>query len=283
MSVNGRSLHWWSAEQLQQLSDRVAHVLARWCASWNLPASQAQSVRCVLAHECNAVNAAEQRWIPLLSLAGADRQVWIRIDEAPEEAIYAAMFGERAVRTSPGREAGAVASELSCQAWNDWCHEMRQIFDTGAATGQPAPENAISHDEPPAWHFRPWSGAVTITVAGTSVRFALHLGPACAAHVMPSQSKPAAGKTAGRPAVVALAKALDTQTVHLRVGLADVELEIGNLQALAEGDVIRLPHLLHQPLRVCADDGSVLCAAYLGQVGGRRAVELARLPINHLE
>ena len=65
--------------------------------------------------------------------------------------------------------------------------------------------------------------------------------------------------------------------VRASVELAGCEIDLGDLQALKVGDILRVPHALEQPMLVQVGDRPV-CAAYLGRRGNSRAVELLHAP-----
>jgi flagellar motor switch/type III secretory pathway protein FliN len=84
---------------------------------------------------------------------------------------------------------------------------------------------------------------------------------------------PARKARAGEP-VVPLRQALAALPVPLTVELCRAELTLGYLRTLALGDVLALPMALDAPLHVHGPDAAPLCAAHLGTIDGRRAVEL---------
>jgi flagellar motor switch/type III secretory pathway protein FliN len=68
--------------------------------------------------------------------------------------------------------------------------------------------------------------------------------------------------------------AIDSIAVPLYVSLADIKLDLGSLQSLTPGAVVRLTHALEQPFDVCTADGSIVCTGYLGQSAAHRALGL---------
>ena len=65
--------------------------------------------------------------------------------------------------------------------------------------------------------------------------------------------------------------------VRLEVWAGNVSLELGLLQTLAAGDVIRLESRIDQALPITVQARETGRRAYLGRVGGQRAVQLAPL------
>jgi len=74
--------------------------------------------------------------------------------------------------------------------------------------------------------------------------------------------------------LVSAIEASGNRPVMLDVELEGCELEVGALQGLQVGDVVRLSHGLQSPASV-RHAGMSFCSAYLGRRGGRKAVELA--------
>jgi flagellar motor switch protein FliM len=64
-------------------------------------------------------------------------------------------------------------------------------------------------------------------------------------------------------------------TLPLQVRLEACEVDIGRLQDLQPGDVVRLPHRLDAPAAVVGPGGQPLFGGYLVRRRGRKAVELA--------
>jgi hypothetical protein len=76
-----------------------------------------------------------------------------------------------------------------------------------------------------------------------------------------------------RPALTPVDRAASRAAVRLDVMLGSVEVELPKVLDLREGDILRLPQRLDQPLAVvCA--GKPLAHAVLGEVHGRRGAQL---------
>ena len=65
--------------------------------------------------------------------------------------------------------------------------------------------------------------------------------------------------------------------VHLEVWAGNASLELGVLQTLAAGDVIRLESRIDQALPITVQGRETGRRAYLGRIAGQRAVQLAPL------
>ena len=76
---------------------------------------------------------------------------------------------------------------------------------------------------------------------------------------------------------VAFAKITDAllnEHLKLKVLAGEVQLELGLLQTIAIGDVIKLNTKINEPLQVFSDDGTRLCEAFLGSCDGRKSIQL---------
>ena len=82
-----------------------------------------------------------------------------------------------------------------------------------------------------------------------------------------------------RPAVGSpvepVSRALQAQVVELDGIVGEAELAVEELSTLAVGDVIRLNRKISEPLQVRLGGGAVVCAARLGSLKGRTAVQLS--------
>jgi hypothetical protein len=124
---------------------------------------------------------------------------------------------------------------------------------------------------PPRGAWRPWSGAllVSLPLCGDVL-----LDAALVRAVLPARPV-AAGAAGARAPLVPLHRAAAALTLPLQVRLEACEVDIGNLQDLQPGDVVRLPHRLDAPAAVVGRDGQPLFGGYLVRRRGRKAVELA--------
>lgn len=100
----------------------------------------------------------------------------------------------------------------------------------------------------------------------------LHIGPRRVKTLVPVEP----AKTASGVALSDPREALAALPTRLHVELSGVEITLGQIQSLALGDVLLLPHPLTQPLHVVATQGQSICAGYLGQQQGHKAIELVR-------
>lgn len=252
-------LRWWTGPQLTELAARFEHVTQEWCTAWGLPAPVA--LVCMRAHECAGAQAEDWR----LWAAQGERQVLLRSKETPAAQLLSALF-------KPAAKAGecahdSMASQLAQQAWCALQAAWRGVC--GIAPVAQMDEAATAPADS-----RAWSDAVVLGFDGWVLDLQLYLNPACASelmHMPPRFQLPAASQ----PPLTDFFDALQDASLPLRVALSDVEIDIGSLQNLALGDVIRLPHLLDAALNVHVGD-DIVCTAYLGQRQGRRAVELQR-------
>lgn len=261
-----RALHWPGRQRLEALAGRVSEVLGRWRRTWlDDCAPPALETVCATA----AQDLENSNWRIWRQGIDADDSIWISGGLGPPQIL------QLLLRPQPGasKAIGRVAAGLAQEALDDLLETMRQALSDGM------PTNAVSSagvaSTIPAMHCRAWSGAVRLRIplaAGSSLF--LHLGPARVRAL--SDAPPARRPLAPIRPPASLQEALDRHPARLRVTLSEVEISLGQLQDLAVGDVLLLPHPLTQALHVVTGQGQTVCAAYLGQAQGAKAVELVR-------
>ena len=162
-----------------------------------------------------------------------------------------------------------MASQLVQQAWSALQEAWRGVCGIASVTHIDEAATELAG-------VRAWTGAVILGFEGWVLDIQLFINPECASELMDLPQRVQL-PNASLPPVTDFFEALHGASLPLWVALSDVEIELGSLQTLAPGDVIRLPHLLDVPLNVYLGDGDdIVCTACLGQRQGRRAVELQR-------
>lgn len=87
----------------------------------------------------------------------------------------------------------------------------------------------------------------------------------------------AAAPRPGAAPLVAIAIALADTRISLHVQLQECDVDLGLLQRLRPGDVLRVPHRLDAPALVRTAGGNALFQGFLARSQRRRAVELVPL------
>lgn len=67
---------------------------------------------------------------------------------------------------------------------------------------------------------------------------------------------------------------IETQAVTLQAWVGEVEIRLGLLHSLSPGDVIRLDASVHEPLQLSLSGVSTPVRAFLGSLGGRKALQV---------
>lgn len=261
-----RALCWPGERHCAALANLARQAMEQWRLTWlDGRHDVSLDVVCAPAHTAGEV----QDWQPLMNAADADDGVWVS-EPAGARQLLAALLG--IAPSSASRALPPLAAELAAQARGDYLLALKQVLagGRGEAThvaGYPAPM--------PAAHAKVWSGAARMDIsAGGALIAQLHLGPRRVQVLEPKAASPA---PTAQP-LADLGQALSSQRARLRVELSGVEITLGQMQALALGDVLLLPHLLEQPLHVLEEQGQQICAGYLGQQDGGKAIELVREP-----
>jgi hypothetical protein len=262
-----RSLRWWSDAALLGAADKLRRTLEPWAAGWGLS-----------LHELRACNAAAEGALPAPVeqhvLAAGTARVW-HGDGHAVGALAALLFGPPPAEARGG---SALACELAARAWQDLLDALSVALPVAAA----APTSAIADAE------HAWSGAVRVDFdvrgMGPASRFSLRLDAAVAGTWCAGRATASAANPVMQPTpLVTLPEVVAQRPVRVSVHLAAVELNLGELQSLAVGDVIRLPHRLDDPLQVDVDlddapSRTPLCRDHLAQRDGRVVAELVPSP-----
>ena len=282
-----RPLRHWKTGEAEALRAAVVEQLAAWSADWRVLMEQepglddAPGAAVSLVDDWSLEEFAALRWQGWQGEEGGT--VWWSEARAaglpgarvsPQQAVLDAMYGSTGRATMAG---GAISQQMAREAWHGWCQRLATCFGIELPTQGDAPGELGL----PAGVIRPWSGALALRVSCAGMLMLL---------VPDGQSVQRWADTQGRasplilngsrPALVPVAEAVAPCTARLSVELAPIDIGLGILASLRNGDVLRTTHRLDTPLRVLghADRtkhaGALLCEAFLGQQGDVRVVEL---------
>lgn len=273
-------LRCWSAQQLSAVGAAIDEACRSWAASWD--AGDAQAAANVVSadepeqermrsgyalHASGSADGAAKAWI-VQTMHGESETV------DPEHAIRRKLFcefggsGKPAAALRTGKP--EIAVEIAAAAWLDFMERMSRCLgiDVDAdVLGKQSADAAIAPEDR-----RNWSGAVMATVQWCGEELGFYLNGACVQKIVPAR-KPAAA-SAPATQLIPLHRAIARQPFTCTVELAPVEISLGNLRALAPGDVVVLKHPLDEPSLVRTADAAVVCGAYLGKQNGNWALEL---------
>jgi hypothetical protein len=119
-----------------------------------------------------------------------------------------------------------------------------------------------------------WSGAVELGVP-CGLRVLVNAQAVEALLAAPAVGLACVAAAPGRTAPLAAVRdALAPSRLALRAQLQDCVIELGALQDLQVGDVVRVRHALHDPLQLCDAEGRMVCTGFLARRGGAKALEL---------
>lgn len=253
-----RPLRVWSAPQKAAVWDALRDLLNQWHAEWRVHGDAALS---------------------LIDGDAAGAGVDMLDAQTAPSALHALLWGEPAVAPEargPAYPEQDMAARLCEQAWQALHAALQHLAGPDLDGG-------------PAAACQAWSGAIVLAFAWGGPCWALRLSASAVEQVLASRGVPASGTVPPAHAIpvarlVPLAKALGRHVLPVRIDLEPVSLSLGQLQSLALGDVITLPHALERPamlrLRALpgADASQPLCAGWLGQAGGRVGIEHAARP-----
>ncbi|WP_152603415.1 MULTISPECIES: FliM/FliN family flagellar motor switch protein [Burkholderia] len=262
-------------------------LLARWCRDWGVSEdARPVSVQCVPAWDAPSESAMRNAVWRRLAVEESAMSIWWRWQAGnARQAVPADATGPLGIVQTllfGGRGAvGGLAADTAAAAWSDWC--LRIARQCGAT--HVAHRDVFSCDEGqtlPELFSRHWTGAVLLRwTVGEQILW-LALDATAAEGWLRTDGFEMAAPVACRAApLAALPVALRDATVNVNIELRPVEVALGDLMALAQGDVIHTQHAVDAPLQILVStvDGAStapLCHAYLGMRDGARAVVLAK-------
>jgi hypothetical protein len=258
-----RPLRSWSGAQKEAVRSRFAAMLFDWCGEW-LPARDG-AVRApeIEVGEDGAAPQDVACWFFTAASGAAPKRTAIN-------ALAGELFAFDMAMLAPQREAPAVASAVVHAAWSDWLSRIETLL---APVSLEAREVAGAWDGAAADH---WSGTLRLRWPWCGGLWHLELPHGAVAALL---GEAAQATVASREAQAApklrLDRALKGHPVTLRATLTGVELDLGQLQALQPGDIVPLAHVLDAPVQLSGADGTPVCEGWLGQLDGRKAVELS--------
>lgn len=245
-----RPLRAWSADQCAGLAAQAVPVLQAWARGWGVPVAGWDDARARPATVGDIV-APQGDWTACRGRHG--EKGWHRPDpEAPrrlELALFGACAGE-----------GTLASQLVRAALDSAWQQLAAWTGLGGDAGGQLPGAADAGE---------WSGALVLELP---VGQWLLSGEWAAQRLAaPAPSRAAAGLPSARAALAA-------QPLRLEARLQPTTLDLARLAGLRVGSILPLSHGLHEPLCLTDPQGRHCLSAWLVDLDGRRAVELAASP-----
>jgi hypothetical protein len=263
-------LEWWQTLQLDQIGGAVQGAWSAWEQDWvSMPAPLYERFACSLAHL--SAGSADVRWQPLGMRGQA--AAWMEVTRDAVGEIQNAIFGPRPEFASPLAPEEDIALGVARDAWAALASTLRDRLFLDADGGQ---------TDPPNYVFKPWSGGVVLSPPqGKPLACSLLLNAECVRGLLQSHGSgvsPIELKRNQAVGITPLEEALEEHKLLLRAELDGCEVDVGELENLGLGDIVRLGHRLDEPLRVWTDTEGPLCEAFLGRQAGAKAIELVRKP-----
>lgn len=253
------ALKFWPARQLEAVAATLGEALARWAADWGIPLDAGEPVRCVPAGaECTTFEAS--RWM----VSATQARAWVAPSPGLREWVAVRLFG------GPG-PAGGIAAEATRACEADALERVAKALGLDLADA--------GGDMPVIRCSSRWRGYV---LACLPFHASLLLNDAAVLAVLRGRGEEGGADVSPRADVQPLVPLLDAVAGHVlpvRVRLEACEVEIGVLQDLQPGDVLRVKHALDAPALVRTSADAPLFRGYLACSGGCKAVELAPEPM----
>lgn len=263
-------------------------MLARWCRDWGVAADTPPVLEalCIPAWEAPPDAAMRNPVWRRCAVDASAVSIWWRWQDGhspqsaaldatgPFDSVQTLLFGGRGA-------AGSLAADTASAAWSDWCSRIaRQCGAAHPTQGEHAGSDDVQ--ALPGLFLRRWTGAVLLRCAvGGRILWLAFDAAATEGWLRTDGLEPASPVSGRAVPLVPLAVALRDAAVNVNVELRSVDVALGDLMTLAEGDVIHTQHAIHTPLQILVGtvDGAStvpLCHAYLGMRDGARAVVLAK-------
>lgn len=257
---DARALRAWSQAQQRSVRDMLHKLLLDWQLAWALgnPASEVH----ITAPEAPPLH-------------GNDTPVHWRLEGIPvpdaasaaQRALQTALFGSEVHAPTASGAPPVIALEIAQAAWADWQQRLESALGAPLAGWPAEADETHSADR--------WSGTLCARLSWCGMHCLLQIPGPVVQRLLPPA--PAPSRPAAASALVNLADALQGQRLSLQARLHNVTLTLGELEHLAPGDVVLLPHRLDTPLQLMGPREGLLCDAWLGQQAGRVALELSPL------
>jgi hypothetical protein len=248
------------ATALQAVQVALAGALRQWARDWGLPDS-ALALECGRGADGGAARADGWRQ----RRADGERGVWLAWP-----AGLAGEIGRSLFAPDPGA-APAHATPLAGAAAEAAFSQLLEVLAGAALGGAPGMAGEAAQGPPPAAFVR---GAGTVAARLVIGGHSLHclLDAACVRALAP---RTAASAPMPDLAPLDYWQVVRDVPVTLPVRIGRAQVGMGSLLRVAAGDVIRLDSCVDDPVAIAGPDGGALFGAYLGQVDGCIAVEIA--------
>jgi hypothetical protein len=231
----------WRPEQLEEVASAFEAVCRSWAADWGL--SPQERVSCRRPERVDV----EKEWQCVESKA--ETSAWIHCPPALADVVGQDLFGAAPVSSPIARHVVAA------------CIASLQLRLSGLVAGSPHGHRPV----PAPQALAAWSGWVCVTLsAGGMVLLDDRSARALMAPVRVPRREP----------LRTMVEALGGSGITLQVQLHACELDLGSLQDLRPGDVLRVPHSLDDPAAVVDADGRAVLRGLLVRSGSRKAIEL---------
>ena len=251
-----RALRFWPEEQLRTVERLLGQALRPWVLDWGLDESRVR-VQCAPA---GADDAAATEDTTLHGDRGS--VAWLRAQK------WAGVLVPEFFGNAGG--SGEIAREIEAACIDDASRRLAHALGMSGTAPQELTSTSMQRRR------GAWGGEVraSLPFGGLLLLNAGAVEACLGRGGMPAQSS--ASRVAAAPVAMPLLEAAAGQRMSLRAQLAPCEVDLGVLQNLQPGDVLRIPHRVDAPLQVRSDSGATLFTGYLASIRGRKALELAR-------
>jgi hypothetical protein len=252
-----RTLHWWTKEQLAFCETTFTKRVRDFFSNWGDDQTDRISFQFDLLLESSALEFSS--YVQPSFDSGETIGVWLAEQRGLKRYIRLAILGMQGFSATED-PLPTIADELSRSIHENF---LRLFWAVGEGSHPYAGHQAF-----PPHALMPWSGFVRIH--SDVLNLTCVVSPEFIQGLLgcpPEFVK----KTAD---ITQLAQALSPKMLTLSVQLKPLEMQIGSIQQLREGDVILLQHLVDEVVEVRTEDDASFFSAYLGCKNNKIVVEL---------
>lgn len=250
--------------ELQRLTAILEPLASAWIGQW-LDNAQAQ----VLCSQAGPNDRADGEW--LLAKSSTGNTLYLNHHPSFSKLITLKLFGDLA--KSDGL--GETPSPLVGDAIQAMLLGLITAFNTGLNSSATKGTVVFIKQDPLPTEFMQGSGAVLVSLKVGSLTLQFLMPEKQCLDFLRASNPSAKRKTTLPPLEQALAQ-IQNKPIKLSAFLGEAEIDIGTLQTISIGDVIRLDTPIDKPVHLATETGVSLCKGYLGTSDNHKSLQLCR-------
>lgn len=245
--------------ELSKVCAKVQPAIDSWAQAWLL-SGEGGSCKCLRPGEIRALHRPGASW---RTCRGAgERWIGVRMSGALRGSLAASIFGDDRTTVSPVM-ASPLCGDVVLQALDRLAFALMDALGAAPASARPAAGEAS--DTPAAWLWQKGAGALVLQISVGETEFPALVSPAVLLDAIPLHSH-------GAPPLHPRLEPVLGQKLRLNIVAGHAEFELGILNTIRVGDVLRLDTRIDEPLHLEVAPGQPAGRAYLGTHDAHKAV-----------